>query len=293
MRLNPYFFGWLALAVMYVVSIAVTRSGWPWALARGHNNQLSASLLQFFVFTAVTVFAYVTVYAARVIALAPNEQLPSLPEVPVNLLILMGLSVATASSSKAITITYLQQNQLPTEDKSSLIANREGASDLTKVQMIIWTLIAAAIYIIRINRFIVTQEYAQGNIALPDIDGALLVLMGASQGGYVAGKLVSRAVATPVIEHLVPAKAKAAELVSILGNFFGDTKEGNSVILKDQAGHEHELPAQSIVEWTNTKIRFNVPAQLAPQANQPTIKYSVRVRANAQTSAGMELEITA
>lgn len=85
----------------------------------------------------MTIFAYVTVFAARIIGNEITAPIPALPDIPVNLLILMGLSVVTATASKDITISYLNQNLLPKEDKSTLSQNRNGETDLTKVQMII------------------------------------------------------------------------------------------------------------------------------------------------------------
>jgi hypothetical protein len=187
---NPYFWGVAVLVAMYCISVLVTRSSQPWALARGNNKKLSTSELQFFVFTVLTVFAYVTVFAARY--MYEGQPLTSLPDVPSNLLILMGLSVITTTSSKGISISYIRKNEISIHDSSDLFADREGVTDLKKVQMLVWTLIAAAIYLLRVISFIKNNEFASQQCALPDIDGALLVLTGLSQGGYVAGKIVSR-----------------------------------------------------------------------------------------------------
>lgn len=174
---NPYFWGVVALAAMYVISWCVTRSYLPWSLARGNNKKLSTSQIQFVVFTVVTVFAYVTVFAARFIYSAEGEPLPPLSDLPLNLLILMGLSFTTMTASKAITISYLQKNEITGDDKSNLVANREGVTDLKKVQMLVWTLVAAAVYTFRIMAFVNNKEFASADVTtFPDIDGALLVL---------------------------------------------------------------------------------------------------------------------
>lgn len=284
---NPYFYGFIALLIIYFFSVLFTKSWWPWALANGYNGKLSASQIQFFIFTLVTIFSYVTVFAARLINLDPSADFPSLPVIPANLLVLMGLSVATTVSSKAISISYLEQRRLPQEDQSTLTKNREGDTDLIKVQMLIWTVIAAIVYIIRITRFIANKEFipvdpTQG-LALPDIDGALLVLMGLAEGGYVGGKLVGRSIPIPVIESIIPTKIKTQEEVNILGYGFGVNKEGNSIVYKDSGNNEGEIPADKILEWTDTKIRFVLPDKLAPTPNHPTDQiYSLKIRSSAQ-----------
>jgi len=138
--------------------------------------------------------------------------------------------------------------------------------------------------------FVSTKTYAQpGQGALPDVDGALLVLMGAAQGAYIGGKLVSSEAAAPKIEHILPSEAPAGETVSVLGNFFGEGMEGDSIIFVNQAGMEHPVPYDpnnpNIPEWTDTRIKFIVPA--LPQGT-----YNVRVRSNSQTGESREFRIT-
>lgn len=288
MQPSPFLFGWIALGLMYVLSIVITRSGWPWALARGHNNSVSASLLQFWVFTIVTVFAYVTAFFARV--LEPKAQgALTLPDVPVNLLILMGLSVVTASSSKGIVVSYLRQNQVTSSDESNAVSDREGATDLSKVQMLIWTFVAATIYLIRFGQFIATQEYLPKELgqgfALPDIDGALLVLMGAADGGYIGGKLVSRTTAAPVIERFVPPKVSHdGDEVVIEGNLFGDAQAASRLTLDDVT-----VGAGDIVSWTDTEIKIKLPAGMTPAAGQPAKKVKGVVRVNSRNSDAKDL----
>jgi hypothetical protein len=61
--------------------------------------------------------------------------------------------------------------------------------------------------------------------SFPNIDPALVVLMGMSQGAYIGGKLVAR---TPLtIYEILPPKAKkgGALPLQIIGSGFGDTSE--------------------------------------------------------------------
>jgi hypothetical protein len=288
--LSPYTFGLLALGGIYILSFAITRSGLPWALARGKNDVISTSLLQLLIFTAVTVFAYVTAVAARLLDPLLDGAASSLPQIPLNLMILMGLSVVTATGSKGLTISYIEQNRLnPNRDESSLATNREGETDLTKAQMLIWTLIAAVIYLAQLVRYISLREYAAEGLqpALPDIDGTLLVLMGVSQGGYLAGKVVSRATGVPAIEHLLPQLVTPGAEVTLEGLFFGESR--GAVITQDPAGREDRIPEDHILAWSGDRVRFKVPDALSP-AQDPT-KYLIKVRVDGKTSNARELVV--
>ncbi len=150
-----YFVGLIFLVIFWLISVMVRRNWNPFAMAKGEvrineNVNYSASLLQMLVFTMLTVFAYTTVFAARA---WEGGLLKSLKEgndwlnVPSNLLILMGITVGTAVASRAIKVEQAKTGTLPTEDKSSLSTNRDGKTDLVKIQMLIWTVIAVVVYL--------------------------------------------------------------------------------------------------------------------------------------------------
>jgi hypothetical protein len=260
----PYLCGVLAVVAIYILSFAITKSWSPIALALGHNKELSTSLLQNLIFTTLIVFSYVTVAVIRFIESWPNASMPVLPSIPVNLFVLMGFSLSTAIGSKAIALSYLRKGQLPAEDDSTLTRNRLGEQDLTKVQMIIWTCVAAGIYLLTLTNYIgcitgkeINKEIVCPQTALPDIDPTLLILMGVSQGGYLAGKVFSRTTGEPIIEDVLPAKAKKGEQVTILGMEFGEPGEGNTIILEDSSGKK--LGIDQIDEWTDNRIKFMIP----------------------------------
>jgi hypothetical protein len=279
---NPHVFGFLALVAFWVASFAVTRRIEPWALATGHKGEVSASQLQAFIFTAVTVFSYVTVASGR---LANETGTPSLPEIPVNLLILMGISVTTAAGSKGITLSYLSQGRLDPQDNSSLTAGRDGQTDLTKVQMLVWTVIGAAIYLVQVNRYIAGGDYlVAGNAALPDVDGALLVLMGVAQGGYLGGKLVSRTDG-PMVEKVVQTQdaAQKSTAIKVYGISFGDSRgAGDTVWLRDPKGGEREV---GVTAWGDNFITGDVPSLLQSG------KWTLQVRSAGRTSQESAFEV--
>jgi hypothetical protein len=283
---SPYAWGVLTILVLWGISRVITGSANPFALACGADDNYSASLLQFLIFTYLTVFAYVAVYAARL-----DTGLATLPDIPLNLLVLMGLSVASATASKGIVISYIEQGKLPADgnDKSGVVKDKTGSVALTKVQMLIWTFIAAVIYFITVLSFIDKKIYAQaGQSALPDVDGALLVLMGAAQGGYIGGKLVNRSPSIPIIERILsPISINAPGRVKVFGTLFGDSPDGNTVLYRNTAtGAQREVPAIPAAQWTDGSIEFDIPTDMQTAGN-----YTIWIRSQGQMSRGYDIEM--
>ena len=288
----PQFWGWMALIALYIISIisAFKEHGkyafLPWVAALGHNKKLSTSQLQFLIWTGVTVFAYCTAFANRVNN-SLGEALQHLPEIPINLLLLMGLSVATTATSKGITISYIDQGQLDAnKDDSNALTNRDGQTSLVKIQMLIWTLISATIYLITFNHWL---KGSPEGFALPDIDGALLVLMGVAQGGYIGGKLTSKSVGKPIIESLIPKTLKVGESVKIIGLRFG-AKEQGQIICQDASAKE-DLMILDATSWSEEIIEFIVPENLKPGDDETSKKFKIKVRASGLSSDEKDLEI--
>ena len=277
----PYLFGASGVALLWVVSFVVTKSANPFRLAASApkpgdnrlNGNISASQLQFLLFSYVTVFTYGTVSGGRFVGDAESITLAS---IPVNLLLLMGMSVASATASKGITVSYLAQGRLPNEDQSSFTTNRNGTTDLNKIQMITWTVIAVVIYLAQFIQFVQSGEYLSAEAGLPEPDGALLVLMGVSNGGYVAGKLVSTS-AGPLLEKVLPSPALQGQGITIWGTSFGSSKDGNSIVLsRDQ--QEIEIPRPQVGDWTETRIEAQIPAVIGAGT------WQLRVRSNGLSS---------
>jgi hypothetical protein len=281
-------FGLLAVVLLWTLSYLFTQRAEPWALATGKNGRLSTSQLQFLLFTALTACAYVTVFAAR---FQVSGDL-TLPTIPLNMLALMGFSVTTAAGSKGITVSYLAQGQLTTKDESTVFANREGQTDLIKVQMLLWTCIAVVVYLIQVQNLvadILARSSDHTTLALPDIDGALLVLMGVSQGGYLGGKLVSRRDGVPCIESVIPEHPRPGDQITVLGTSFTDAATGNSVLIEAPNGETTELTTS---QWTDTRVVATLPDQL-PVLSETKHHPMLRVRAAAKNSEPVPVPIRA
>jgi competence protein ComEC len=252
---GAYLFGLGILLLFWILSGVVTRSTSLWALAYSENpespKKLSASKFQALVWTWVTLFAYGSIFGMRLITTESNGPIQELPEIPLNLLVLMGLSAVTAAGSKGITISYKSQGLIP-EKSGGLTTNPSGEGDLIKTQMLVWTIVAAGIYLITL-----INSISNGILDLPDIDGALLVLMGISQGAYVGNKLVSTSVTkTPKIIEVLPLKGFTNTTITIMGENFGNEQGDSFVALNDTVVGKSD-PA--LVSWSDYKIQVMIP----------------------------------
>jgi hypothetical protein len=260
-----YLFGAGAVLLFWVVSAVVCKGDLrPWALAvtdsvvdGERQKELSASKLQALVWTIVTLFAYGSVFGALLLDSGP-EAVHKLPQIPLNLLVLMGLSVTTAAGAKGVTVAYKEQDRI---DKKSggAVTNAQGNPDLVKAQMLIWAFIGAVWYLLRvvtlINSGFEGLDFAEDPL-LPDIDGALLVLMGAAQGAYIGDRLVSRDITKkPKLQEIRPSEGPAGTEITLLGENFGANQGQNFVRL------DGTLVREGLV-WGNLQIqKVTIPTE--------------------------------
>ncbi len=182
----------------------------PLHLVVGTDGLLSVSKLQWMLWTGTVLFAYVAIYVAQV----RTDVFTSLGDVPVNVLRAMGFSTATAAVAKGIAAAT---KRLPAIDIVGHVAVRQGRpwsladlvtddddrADISKVQLLAWTILAIVIFILQtFDTLGKVATAAPGQLRLPDIDASLMVLMGLGQAGYIGKKIASikdvpKAVAAP------------------------------------------------------------------------------------------------
>jgi hypothetical protein len=234
-------------------------------LAEGADGRPSTSKFQFFVWTAVVLLAWVAIYVARL----RRGEWNAVPDVPQNLLLVMGLSGVTMAAAKGVTVAYMQNwprmkpSVKPPERSTaaSLFQDDTGFPDLSKIQMLAWTLIATGTYAVllwnRLGSIAVLPDITTcatgGACGLPDIDGALLVLMGLGQGAYIGKKLTVTGAATR-LNSLGPSVGKAGDSVTIYGSSLG-TSAGAYVTL-DGTPLQQQPQGQA---WTDRQITFQIP----------------------------------
>lgn len=182
------------IAVLYILFVIVTKRINPLWMAIGDDGRLSSSKLQFFVWTAVTIYTYVGLAVDRLghVTCAGGV-------LPRNVLLAMGLSLTTAVAAKVIVVGYQNTGQKPapnlvkpTLDLKYLVMSDSGVPDLTKIQMLAWTGVAVFVYLLDLSQNFagyVTCSVGAG-ACFPDIDTSLMVLMGLGQGAYLGFKLV-------------------------------------------------------------------------------------------------------
>jgi len=147
------------------------------------------SKFQFLLWTLVIAFVFLAIQITRIIATdytAGSEYL--IRDIPENLLVLMGISVAVPIiSSKS-----MDEKKFSKEDVSSfgmMFYNKQGNLDLARLQMFLWTIIGIVIYLyIVFDQF--TTLSSANDLFLPDVSPTLLILMGLSQGAYLGSKFV-------------------------------------------------------------------------------------------------------
>lgn len=305
---QPYqLWGVYAVVVLFAIASALSGRFWPSKLVEGSDGRLSISKAQIAVWTATVAYSYVTLYAARALQAHDVHPIDSIPQ---NVLIVLGISAASAIGAKAITVSKISSNQIQKTDKlpgtasfSDLIAGDDNCPDLNKVQLLFWTLVSVAVYVSLTNGAL--QHFLGGLdcsslpatgtpltglngtggardlncLGLPNIDAVLMVLMGISHGTYLGGKLTMADL--PRIASVTPLSGPPGTTVVLqgfdLGAVLGSIYLDNRPYWGDGA---------SIV-WTDAKISFAWPAQDADGTDWDTGRsVAITIVTGGQTANG-------
>lgn len=273
----------IGLGVVVVIGLgaAVFTQGQLRRLVDGTDGRASTSKFQWLAWLVVVAFSYSVLWVLR----AKQGDWSAISNVPVNLLTVLGFSTGTAALARGITAGYVQSGRLvqppPGSAKSGLVQDDSGAPDLSKLQIMAFTLIAIGIFVATLIHQIVSNPVIT---TLPNIDSSLLVLMGISQGGYLATMLVT--FGTPVLYAPEPPTAIAGETeVTVPGANLGTPPAGALT----PAGAQLLLDGAPVtpVRWSPTAITFTVPAGC------PAGQASVTVFVTGQQSNSVPLMVRA
>ena len=254
------------------------------------TGRCSLSFFQFLLWTLVVSFFFLMIYVIRL--LSGTLEYPT--TIPTSLLALMGISVLVPFLSKAIS-DYRRSSGARSEqrDKRSLgcaamLEDEDGKPILNRYQMFLWTWLGIGIYIFWFLRLVTNPDTTVAALDLPDIDPTLVYLMGLSQTGFLAGKLVSgkkepkitpptvaeprpateeAVTGIPKITDIQPREMAAKQHVIITGENFGQTIDG--VILGSV-----KLPSDSIKRWEDRRIELDIPEGIAPGTHDVNISLS-------------------
>jgi hypothetical protein len=294
------------LLFLYVVTMAAfnAKNGkgfwkrlFSWQLVEGADGSPSTSKLQWLLWLAVILFAYVALWVLR----AVGGNYAAISNVPVNVLTVLGFSTGTAVAAKGITWGYVQNGMVAktqpppppqgqgagaggaTVGQGGILTDDSGVPELAKVQIMGFTLIGLGIFLTTVVHEMIINKVGAG---LPNIDSSLLVLMGISQGGYLGKKLVTFSPPTLYAPSLATVSAAAQTTVSLPGVNLGS--QPGQLLLNGSP--------IAVSTWSSTAITFIVPGN-DPATNQPwpqaPQQVSLAVAVAGQTSNSVPLAVTA
>jgi hypothetical protein len=288
--LFSYLWG-LAAVLTYLIlgQLAGSRCGGLLGVVQGEDGRLSSSKFQFFVWTGIVVFAWVALFVAKWVN-GTTACTSKTGDLPGNVLLAMGFSVITLATAKGITTAYVYSGRVAKGASTTgwkvadLFQQDDGSPDLTKIQMLTWTVIAGVSYLFSVCALIPT--FGRDTCDFPDISAALMALMGIGQGAYLAGKAVAQ---TVTLTNLSPTRGPAGCAVTINGSGFGSDR--GSVLF----GKAVTAFAYGDDAWTDTTIKVIAPT-MNPDDNQAfmpgdTVDVSV-LTAGANASASNDLQFT-
>src|ERR1051326_9188670 len=231
--------GVLGVLLLWIAAALVTGHRDPSQWIEGADGKLSTSKFQWFAWTAAVIYSYTAVFGERFI----HAQVEAPSELSPHLLLAMGMSAATMASAKGITSAYVSSGRI---DKRStdggIMSDDDGFPDLSKIQMIAWTVIGIVAYGIKLG----AQLGKGAEATLPDIDQTLMVLMGLSQGAYLGKKLTTAD--TPRLTGVSNGKVTPGTKVSLFGLSLGSSQGGNLLTIDT-----FPISAASIQSWTDNQ----------------------------------------
>jgi hypothetical protein len=242
--------GLAALLGIWLASAFVSWSFDPSILFRGEDGKSSSSKFQFLLWVATTAFSFVALLSAAFSTGGSQARI----ELPDEVVAAFALSVATLVSAKAITVAQIANGRTSKPahrngSLSALVTDDSGNPDLTKVQMLGWTVIAVTVYLARVVA--VVRHLPAHNLQIPALDRSLVMLCGVGYIAYLGKKLVSTD--RPRLIGLSPPSGHAPLSVTIIGTGMG-TREGASVILDG-------LPVATFVSfWSDRRIDLTLPS---------------------------------
>ena len=181
------FVGVLAAAVAAIVA-AVAFGG---KLIRGENGY-SLSKLQLLVWTLAAAVSYL-LYLGELLRRGSTELAISASP---NLLLLVGLSAGSYVTAGGIRAYQDQKGVLVRRPDGAqrrwrtLISDNLGNPDLSKIQLLVWTVVALTAYLAGVIQGL-PELTAAGRHKLPEVSDMLVALMGVSQATYISKKAVS------------------------------------------------------------------------------------------------------
>jgi len=182
------------LIAVQTLLIRLTRHYYPAVrffdlLVTGDDNRYSLSRFQVYVWTAVVIIAFGAMTFSRF----------RFADFPPNLLLLIGVNLASAVAATAITTAKAAPppaaaGQGPNFFRDIFLESNAvvPSLDLPRTQMFAWTLISLVTYIVIFIRYFPPAEVLVNGVPkaplMPDVPQGLVALMGLSNGAYLGVK---------------------------------------------------------------------------------------------------------
>ena len=233
-------------------------------IIRDENYYPSLAIFQFLIWTIIILFVVISIFFIKLFngIYIFDERTYN---IPYNILILMGLSVAIPVANSYIShIKYGSRTETggPTPKRpafGSMLAENDKPS-LTRFQMFAWTWVSVIFYSISFITYSYYNLHDSTSLQIPDIPGVFVILMGLSQGAYVGGKLVLKQVFE--ITSVIPKEGTKPFDLTILGSNFG-TDNAVTVFLYRNEDDNQPLKIGTVKPETDNRIVItinNIPA---------------------------------
>jgi hypothetical protein len=299
-----YLAGFCVILVIVLISAALGGTWKIWHLADGADGRLSISKAQWMAWTICVAFGYVATYVALAVNghQSPMPGLPAnvllvMGFSATTMATAKGLTTfftaqgrvvkagpppartgtaaaptvaapppvgAAVQAPAAPGVSGPAASASPTGYWADLLVDDANQSDLSKMQLLVWTLIAIAVFVANVVGGINTVVKGGSISTLPDIDGAFMVLMGLSQGGYLGKKLVTsnRLQLIALTPPAVNLSKGGSPSVNVIGSGFGAAL-GSGL---GTSGQPEDPTSMLLVNglqvaatsWSDTKIVFVV-----------------------------------
>jgi len=292
------------IVTLAVISILHKSRSQFFDIIRGPNMDPSLSLFQFLVWTFVVIFSFVLIYSIKI--LAGDYNLAG-SHIPLNLLVLMGISTAVPIASTYISKEYSERD-LTAQNAVSDAFEGKNSVDLQKLrkenpvgnmlkenykptiaryQMFVWTFIGIFIYLFSLSTLVAANDQPLEimKISVPDVDITIVALMGLSSTAFLGLKAVTNYMN---IREILPAEILpdgsleliSGEDLSIFGKNFGE--DSDTVWIGNKKLNNSEKP-DSISSWSDERIDLKVPPMdegkydLTVVKKGSSIKYSTKI----------------
>lgn len=185
---DPFAAGAIAVAGLWILGVVGAGAWNPLVFIEGADGRPSTSKLQWLMWLVAALFGYVAVLKAG--------HTTASAAIPYNMLLCLGFSTGTMAAAKAVTVSYLNTGRIHKRSSNRavkaqhsvtyLLTDDAGVPDLSKLQMLAWTLLAIGAYVAA-----VIKAVNAASATMPDIDQTLMALMGLGHGGYLGKKVTS------------------------------------------------------------------------------------------------------